>query len=139
MILLQLALFPASLVLVALLQQANPEIPAAIQALVPVLTIGINLIAAKTDFGKAFGKRNLTAVLSLPLAMLAVYLMGESLPVFPVWSGDILAFLAGLQLWALALWGIWLSFWKLQQGIYDLLAGQLDTPDGTAKRLRGWS
>jgi len=132
MLLIQLVLVLASLALMALLQ--DTELPPAVQVLLPLVTIVINFFVAKTSLGEKWGKRNVTAAASLPLALLAVYLMGSKLPQFPDWSGDLLLWLAGLQLWFAAVYGIWLSFWKAQQMLYDLLKGQVGLPDAMAAR-----
>ena len=127
--------FVAALALAVLLQQAEPEIPSVVQALIPALTIAINFLVAKTELGKQFGKRNITAVVSVILAPVALYLLGESLPTWPVHDGDVPAWLAAVQLFMLALWGLVLSFWKLQQVLHDLLNGQAGMPDAIAERL----
>ena len=127
--------FVAALALAVLLQQAEPEIPSVVQALIPALTIAINFLVAKTELGKQFGKRNITAVVSVILAPVALYLLGESLPTWPVYEGDVPAWLAAVQLFMLALWGLVLSFWKLQQVLHDLLNGQAGMPDAIAERL----
>ena len=134
MILIHLVVVLGALAMMALLQ--GTELPPAVQVLLPLVTIVINFLVAKTSLGEKWGKRNVTAAASLPLALLAVYLMGSSLPQRPVWSGDLTAWLTDFQLWVAAVYGIWLSFWKAQQMLYDLLKGQVGLPDAIAARLK---
>jgi hypothetical protein len=122
----------ALVLMTALLQ--GEELPSSVQVLIPLVVIAINFIAAKTPLGEKYGKRNITAVASLPLAVLAVYLMGSSLPSFPTRTGELLAWFTGLQLWLAAVYGIWLAFWKSQQMLYDLINGQIGSPDALARR-----
>jgi len=97
-----------------LLQEAEPQLPSAFLAFVPLIVVGINWIVAMTPLGASFGKRNITAATS---------------------GGDVLLWFAGVQTFVLGMFGAWLQVWKLQQVLYDLLKRQAGTPDAIAAML----
>ena len=118
-----------------LLQEAEPQLPSAFLAFVPLIVVGINWIVAMTPLGASFGKRNITAATSAVLAPIAMLMLGIHLPSWPTWGGDVLLWFAGVQTFVLGMFGAWLQVWKLQQVLYDLLKRQAGTPDAIAAML----
>lgn len=119
-----------SVPLLRLLQEI--VIPAWVIGLVPVLVMVITYVLAKVPALAAFGKRNIVyvvaAVLGLPVTLAAL----PAAPGFPPFGGDLQTFVAALVAWGGWWWAAWLLYTKAAQAVYDLINGQLTTPEGAA-------
>lgn len=104
----------------------NLEIPAAVFGVLPVLAVVITWLVRKVPALAAFGPRNLAALVAFGLS---IGLVVAARPVY-VPTANVVELLG----WILSIGTV---VYKTAQVIFDLLTGQLASPDGHAERPAG--